>query len=122
MKLLGKRALVTGSARGIGRGCALELARAGADVVINDRDRTPGSRGGRRRDPGAGAGGGAGRGGRLRARLRASRSSAAALDAFGRLDILVSNPAFSRRDDFLELSHRDVPASAPGDAGRRVSP
>ena len=41
MNLLGKTALVTGAARGIGRGCALELARAGADVVINDRERTP---------------------------------------------------------------------------------
>jgi glucose 1-dehydrogenase len=39
MKLLGKTALVTGAGRGIGRGCALELARAGADVVINDRER-----------------------------------------------------------------------------------
>jgi NAD(P)-dependent dehydrogenase (short-subunit alcohol dehydrogenase family) len=33
-----KVALVTGSARGIGKGCVLELARRGADVVINDRD------------------------------------------------------------------------------------
>ena len=40
MNLLGKIALVTGAARGIGRGCALELARAGADVLINDRERT----------------------------------------------------------------------------------
>ena len=39
--LLGKTALVTGAARGIGRGCALELARTGADVVVNDRERTP---------------------------------------------------------------------------------
>jgi glucose 1-dehydrogenase len=36
MKLAGKVALVTGSARGIGRATALELARNGADVVVSD--------------------------------------------------------------------------------------
>lgn len=35
MKLTGKRALVSGASRGIGRGIAIELARAGAEVVIN---------------------------------------------------------------------------------------
>ncbi|MEZ6089511.1 MAG: SDR family oxidoreductase [Pirellulaceae bacterium] len=34
-KLSGKRALVTGSSRGIGAGSAIELARAGCDVVVN---------------------------------------------------------------------------------------
>lgn len=33
--LAGKRAIVTGASRGIGRGTAIELARRGADVVIN---------------------------------------------------------------------------------------
>jgi 3-oxoacyl-[acyl-carrier protein] reductase len=36
VKLLGKVALVTGSARGLGKAAALELARAGATVIIND--------------------------------------------------------------------------------------
>ena len=37
MLLSGKLALVTGASRGIGRGTALELAREGADVVVNYR-------------------------------------------------------------------------------------
>lgn len=35
MDLKGRNALVTGSSRGIGRGCAIEMARAGANVAIN---------------------------------------------------------------------------------------
>lgn len=38
MLLSGKLALVTGASRGIGRGIALELAKEGADVVVNYRE------------------------------------------------------------------------------------
>jgi glucose 1-dehydrogenase len=101
MKLVGKMALITGAGRGIGRGCALELARAGADVVINDRQESE-----------------------LTASLKAEIESMggkcvvvigdaferescqrivdAAAQALGRIDILVSNPAYSRRGDFLD--------------------
>lgn len=41
MALKGKRAIVTGSNSGIGLGVAVELARAGADVVINSFTDTP---------------------------------------------------------------------------------
>src|SRR5262245_54380788 len=101
MKLSGKKALVTGAARGIGRGCALELARAGADVAVNDRERTPQAEAVVAEVQALGR----------RAALvegdvfeRASCSSVVerAITALGRLDILVSNPAFSRRGDFLD--------------------
>lgn len=42
--LKGRKALVTGGAVGIGRGCALALARAGAEVAIVDRDAEAGTK------------------------------------------------------------------------------
>jgi glucose 1-dehydrogenase len=101
MKLLGKTALVTGAARGIGRGCALELARAGADVVINDRERTPQAEA-------------------TAAEIQAMDRRAAFVEGdvferqscesvvertikvLERIDIFVSNPAFQRRAAFLD--------------------
>lgn len=37
MKLAGLNALVTGASRGIGRGCAVEMAKAGANIAVNYR-------------------------------------------------------------------------------------
>jgi glucose 1-dehydrogenase len=101
MNLLGKTALVTGAARGIGRGCALELARAGADVAINDRERTPQGLAvvaeiealGRRSTLVEGD---------VFERPSCESVVARAKSAFGRIDILISNPAFQRRADFLD--------------------
>jgi glucose 1-dehydrogenase len=96
----GKIALITGAARGIGRGCAIELAKAGADVAINDREATTLIESlkseiealGRRAVVVVGD-----------AFDRTSCESivARAVQQLNRLDILISNPAFSRRGEFL---------------------
>jgi glucose 1-dehydrogenase len=103
MDLSGQRALVTGAARGIGRGCALELARAGAQVVVNDREWTPAAEAvvaeiealGRQAVLVAGD---------AFEPIACEQIVRRALEALGRIDILVSNPAYSRRGDFLDYA------------------
>jgi glucose 1-dehydrogenase len=101
MKFLGKIALVTGGARGIGKGCALELAKAGADIALNDRDRSPDAEQTSAEIQSLG---------RRCVLMEGNAFEQAAcesivqraLDAFGRIDILISNPAYSRRGDFVD--------------------
>jgi glucose 1-dehydrogenase len=101
MNLSNRIALVTGGGRGIGRGCALELARRGADILLNDR---PGSD-----ELQATADEIRALGSTCHAleadifsRAGCERLVTAALQAAGRIDLLISNPAFSRRGAFLE--------------------
>src|SRR6185369_15096924 len=90
MKLTDRVALVTGASRGIGRGCALELARAGADVVVNYRSHPEEAeevvteiRGMGRRAMAFGADVGE--------RTAVDRMVEATVAEFGRLDILINN-------------------------------
>ncbi len=102
IRLDGKTALVTGAGCGIGRGCALELARAGADLVLNDR---PGSQ-----DLPQTADEIRGLGRQcwtVEADVFAATGSTElvqrAVALAGTIDILISNPAYGKRCGFLNF-------------------
>lgn len=105
----GKVALVTGAARGIGRGVALCLAEEGADIVVNDLPPSEGS----------GARGTVAEVEALGRRALAydadisDRDQVAALFAaglaqFGRIDVVVANAAFSIRQPVIEAQWEHV--------------
>ena len=105
-ELAGKVALVTGSARNIGRAIALELARAGAAVAVNTRNSAAEGESVVRDIRSAGG----------EAELfvadisdRAAVGSMAAnvLQRFGRIDCLVLNASVRTEKPFLELSYEE---------------
>lgn len=101
MKLAGKKAFVTGAGRGIGYGCAIELARAGADVVINDLHDSESARRVVSEIQGLGRKSGLIVGDVFQ-RESCERVAAEAISALGGIDILISSPAYSKRSPFLE--------------------
>jgi 3-oxoacyl-[acyl-carrier protein] reductase len=102
-ELAGKVAIVTGSARNIGRAIALDLARAGAAVVVNAQKSVDEAK--------ATADAITAEGGRSVVQLGdvtqekdAAALVAAALKAFGRLDCVVNNAAVRREVPFAEMT------------------
>lgn len=104
-KLDGKVALVTGAGRGLGRGFALALAEAGADVAVLDRSGAEGTKTeiealGRRSQPIACD------------LLRATTADLAEVvegvcKELGRIDILVNNAGIIRRSPAIEFGEAD---------------
>jgi 3-oxoacyl-[acyl-carrier protein] reductase len=95
--LEGKVALVTGGSRGIGRAIALELGRAGADVIV-------GYRTGREEAEAVATeiGGRA-----VEADVSDPESAKALVDASGELDILVNNAGLTRDGVLARMSDDD---------------
>ncbi len=110
----GRVVIVTGAGRGIGRGHALEFARQGAKVVVNDlgaeADGTGGSTGpaGEVVDAIRAAGGEAVANGDDVADWEgAQRLVPTAVDSFGRLDVLVNNAGFLRDRMIVSTSEEE---------------
>ena len=124
--LLGRRALITGAGRGIGRGIALRLGRSGADVVVNDIDPvTAEATAAAVRETGRRAATAVGD-------ISQSSTVAAVCDAaeaaFGGIDILVNNAGISLYRPIVECSdedwdrHIDIMAKATFLTMRRLAP
>ena len=105
MDLTGRVAIVTGAAKGIGRGCAEVLATAGAHVVVADIDSEHGeSTAAAINDHGGSA---------LflytdvRSRAAVEATVATAVERWGRLDVLVNNAGWHNSKGLLDCSEED---------------
>ena len=107
MSLEGRVALITGANRGIGEGCALELARRGADIAVNYRSHGEEAeavaeeirRLGRRAIVLQGD---------VSDRQREEELVRATVSELGSLVILVANAAASVRKPFVDLTEEDL--------------
>lgn len=113
LNLHGRTALVTGAARGIGLGCALELARAGANLVINDRTGSPDLADAKLQIESLGVSCTVVESD-AHSRAGCEAIVAAASAAAPRIDILIANPARSIRKPFLEFDPADFEAVLAG--------
>ena len=106
MRLAGKRALVTGGSRSIGRGIALGLAREGADVAVGYRGSRADAASAVREIEALGRRGSAVQGS-TDSQADVERIVAGAHDFLGGLDILVNNAGVLKRTPLLEITEEE---------------
>ncbi|MDE7003792.1 MAG: SDR family oxidoreductase [Oscillospiraceae bacterium] len=106
LDLTGRNALITGSARGIGRAAALLLAQHGAGIIVNDLKETPEGAQTVAQIEAMG-----GRAAFIAADVADSASTARlckeALDRMGHVDILVNNAGIARQNTMANISEED---------------
>lgn len=114
MEVKGKVAVVTGAGRGIGRGVALLLARAGAKVVVNDLGAVVSGEGASREPADQvveeikkGGGEAVAVYDSVASMEGAERIIGAAVDSFGRIDILVNNAGTFRGRMIFNMNEED---------------
>jgi NAD(P)-dependent dehydrogenase (short-subunit alcohol dehydrogenase family) len=105
MRLIGKKAIVTGAGQGIGRGIALKMAREGADVVVAEMNPDAGTRTTREI---------CALGGKalfvkvdVADRQDVQGMVEQVLTAWGRVDVLVNNAGFDRPATLLNVKGED---------------
>ena len=106
MRLEGKRALVTGGSRSIGRGIAVGLAREGADVAVGYR-KSPGDAGNAVREIEALGRRASAVQGSTDSQTDVARLVAEAHGFLGGLDILVNNAGVLKRTPLLEIGEEE---------------
>ncbi|MBI3743605.1 MAG: SDR family oxidoreductase [Chloroflexi bacterium] len=99
--LEGKTTIVTGSAGGIGKGCAMGLAAFGANIVIADKDgemakKTANELGAKAMPFQVD----------VREMEQVKALTKATIDRFGKIDVLINNVGGTFREDFLNVSER----------------
>ncbi|WP_131736921.1 SDR family NAD(P)-dependent oxidoreductase [Actinomadura roseirufa] len=115
LNFAGRVAIVTGAGAGLGRAYALELARRGAKVVVNDLGGAPDGSGGASTAAERTVAAITENGGEAVANVDSvadaeggARIVQTALDAFGRVDILINNAGILRDRSFEKLSADDI--------------
>ncbi len=108
-RLAGRRALVTGSSKGIGRGIALRLAQEGADVVINYNSDPKGAEEALADVTALGR-----RGAMIQANLGSVAEVRALVEqsasALGGLDVLVNNAGIEKHAPFWDVKEQEFDA------------
>ncbi|MFN7953115.1 MAG: SDR family NAD(P)-dependent oxidoreductase [bacterium] len=104
----GKAAAVTGAGRGIGRAHVLQLAGAGAAVIVNDVDGAEAERvAGEVRERGGAA---AASTADIATQAGAEQLVNECVAAFGKIDVLVANAGIARDKTFLKMTEEDFTA------------